>query len=63
MDIYNVLLLHYLHMQRTEQDIQQLHDIVTTKQLWVVNETTAYRPDLLSSGRKTEAEKKKQQHY
>jgi hypothetical protein len=41
MDVYNRLLLHYLKMQRSTNDIKRLQS-VATKNKWPINENTIY---------------------
>ena len=62
MDIYNVLLLHYIQLQnRTEDDIIHLEQIIQKESLYTVNETSPFLPEETEIARKIR-EGKKHEH-
>ena len=44
MDVYSILMLHYLKQQRNDKDIVYLQKIVRDKDLWTVDDTTPFDP-------------------
>jgi hypothetical protein len=50
MDIYNVLLLHYLKIQRNMADVDKLDNIAHSGG-WTFENDTVYNPDIFRSGR------------
>jgi hypothetical protein len=59
MDIYSVLLLHYLKQQRSESDIENLQTLAAERNLWSFEDTTLFDPDATAVAKKARVEREK----
>jgi hypothetical protein len=56
MDVYSILMLHYLKQNRNDDDIQALQRVAEEKKLWNYHDTSSYDPEATALAKKARIE-------